>query len=61
MHEFQSQGVTIVVVSHSMELVEKFCERAMLIDGGHLVDEGAPQVVIPRYLEMVGHLPEMAV
>ena len=48
MHEFQSQGVTIVVVSHSMELVEKFCERAMLIDGGHLVDEGAPQVVIPR-------------
>ena len=61
MHEFKSQGVTIVVVSHSMELVEKFCERAMLIDGGHLVDEGAPQVVIPRYLEMVGHLPEMAV
>ncbi len=61
MHEFQSQGVTIVMVSHSMELVEKFCERAMLIDGGHLVDEGAPQVVIPRYLEMVGHLPEMAV
>jgi ABC-type polysaccharide/polyol phosphate transport system ATPase subunit len=44
-----------------MELVEKFCERAMLIDGGHLVDEGGPREVIPHYLELVGHLPEMAV
>ncbi len=61
MHEFQSQGVTIVLVSHSMELVERFCQRAMLIDGGHLLEEGSPQAVIPRYLEMVGHLPEMAV
>ena len=61
MHEFQSRGVTIVLVSHSMELVERFCQRVMLIDGGHLVQEGTPQAVIPRYLEMVGHLPEMAV
>ncbi len=61
MHEFQSRGVTIVLVSHSMELVEQFCQRTMLIDGGHLLEEGPPQAVIPRYLEMVGHLPEMAV
>lgn len=61
MQEFQSQGVTIVLVSHSMRLVEKFCQRTMLIDGGHLLEEGPPQAVIPRYLEMVGHLPEMAV
>ncbi len=60
MHEFQSQGVTIVVVSHSMELVEKFCERVMLINDGRLVDEGAPSALIPRYLDLVGHLPEMA-
>jgi hypothetical protein len=25
------------------------------------VDEGPPQAVISRYLELVGHLPEMAV
>lgn len=60
MHEFQSQGVTIVVVSHSMDLVEKFCHRAILIDGGQLVEEGLPAALIPRYLELVGHLPEMA-
>ena len=61
MQEFQSQGVTIVLVSHSMRLVEKFCQRTMLIDGGRLLEEGPPQAVIPSYLEMVGHLPEMAV
>ena len=60
MHEFQSQGVTIVLVSHSMELVERFCQRAILIEGGHLVEEGLSQAVIPRYLEMVGHPSEMA-
>ena len=61
MQEFRSQGVTIVLVSHSMDLVEKFCQRTMLIDGGHLLEEGPPKAVIPRYLEMVGHLPEMAI
>ena len=60
MHEFQSQGVTIVVVSHATALVEKFCHKALVMDNGHLVDEGPPQAVISRYLEMVGHLPEMA-
>jgi ABC-type polysaccharide/polyol phosphate transport system ATPase subunit len=61
MHEFQSQALTIVVVSHAMDLVENFCHRGLVIDNGHLVDEGPPQAVISRYLELVGHLPEMAV
>jgi ABC-type polysaccharide/polyol phosphate transport system ATPase subunit len=61
MDEFQSQGVTIVVVSHDMSMVEKFCHRALVMDNGHLVDEGVPKTVIARYLEMVGNLPEMAV
>lgn len=61
MQEFQSQGVTIIVVSHVMDLVENFCHRALVIDNSHLVEDGAPKMVIPGYLEMVGHLPEMAV
>lgn len=59
MQEFQSHGVTIVVVSHAMELIAKFCRRAMVVDGGHLVDEGEPEAVIPRYLERAGHLPDL--
>ena len=60
MQEFRIRGVTIVVVSHSMDLVQDFCERALLLSGGHLLADGAPKTVIPQYLEMVGHLPEMA-
>ena len=60
MNEFQARGVTIVLVSHLMDLMDEFCERVMLMDGGHLVDEGVPREVIPHYLELVGHLPEMA-
>jgi len=60
MHEFQAKGITIVVVSHVMPMIEKFCERVLLIDNGHLVDQGPPAAVVPRYLEMVGHLPELA-
>jgi len=61
MHEFQSNGVTIAVVSHAMDLVKRFCQRVVLIDGGHLVEDGAPQEVVPRYLELVGHMPEMTI
>ncbi len=61
MHEFQFQGVSIVVAGHSIGQVEQFWQRVMLIDGGHLVEEDLPQAVIPRYLEMLGHLSEMAV
>lgn len=60
MQEFRIRGVTIVVVSHSMDLVQDFCERALLLSDGHLLADGTPKTVIPRYLEMVGHLPEMA-
>ncbi len=60
MQEFRFRGVTIVVVSHSMGLVQDFCERALLLNGGHLLADGVPGTVIPQYLEMVGHLPEMA-
>jgi len=53
MHEFQARGTTIVVVSHTLELIRKFCERAMLIDGGRLLAEGTPAEVVARYREIL--------
>lgn len=60
MYEFQARGVTIVVVSHDMDLVEKFCRRGVVIDNGRLVAEGPPQAAVSSYLELVGQLPELA-
>lgn len=33
---FRDQGVTILVVSHNMELIEDMCDRTAWIDHGHL-------------------------
>lgn len=60
MEEFKKQGVTIVVVSHSMDLVREFCDRVLIIDHGKLLDEGPPEAMVDEYLETVPHHVEMA-
>jgi len=55
MQEFRSRGVTIVLVSHSMDLVQDFCERALLLSGGHLLADGAPTEVVQHYTDLISH------
>jgi len=55
MGEFRSRGVTIVLVSHSMGLVQDFCERALLLNGGHLLADGAPAEVVQHYTDLISH------
>jgi len=58
--EFQSCGVTIVIVSHSLDTVKQFCDRAILLSHGHMLEDGAPNDVISRYWDLV-HAAEVAV
>jgi ABC-type polysaccharide/polyol phosphate transport system ATPase subunit len=60
MHEFQAQGTTMVLVSHSMELVQRFCERVIFINGGRLIDEGPPAKIIDEYMHMFAPAAEVA-
>jgi ABC-type polysaccharide/polyol phosphate transport system ATPase subunit len=60
MHEFQQRGITIVFVSHSMEMVQRFCPRVLLLEGGRLLGDGGPEEMTERYLETVGFPLEMA-
>lgn len=55
MQEFRSRGVTIVLVSHSMDLVQEFCERALLLNGGYLLADGAPTEVVQHYTDLISH------
>lgn len=57
--EFQRQGATIVIVSHSMDLVRRFCQRAILLEGGHLVADGPTEDVIQQYLQVMRPSVEM--
>lgn len=43
-------GRTVLFVSHNMTAVENLCSRAILLDRGELVADGAPAEVIGRYL-----------
>ena len=60
MHEFQQRGITIVFVSHSMEMVQKFCPRVLFLEGGRLVGDGGPEEMTERYLEMASLPLEVA-
>jgi lipopolysaccharide transport system ATP-binding protein len=43
------QGVTMVLVSHDLDLVSHFADRAVYLRSGRMVVEGAPDAVIARY------------
>lgn len=40
---------TVILVTHSMENVRKFCDRAILIENGKIVTEGDPEKVAKAY------------
>ena len=49
-HEMRAAGKTIILVTHDMNSVEKFCHRAMMIHDGKVSKEGSPQEVAEWYL-----------
>jgi ABC-2 type transport system ATP-binding protein len=40
--EFQNEGRTIILVSHSAEQVGSLCDRVVVLDGGHVQHDGDP-------------------
>jgi ABC-type polysaccharide/polyol phosphate transport system ATPase subunit len=48
--EFKRRGKTILLVTHSLSLVEKFCDEALWLDGGKVRGAGDPKRVIDAYL-----------
>ncbi len=48
----RASGKTVLLVTHDMTAVQRFCNRAMLLEHGHLVSIGDPETVGNRYLEM---------
>jgi ABC-type polysaccharide/polyol phosphate transport system ATPase subunit len=50
--ELRKSGRTIVFVSHDLAAVDRLCHRAVLLNAGQIVMEGAPRAVIDEYQEM---------
>jgi ABC-type polysaccharide/polyol phosphate transport system ATPase subunit len=45
-------GKTVLLVTHDMGSVQRFCDRAMLLERGDVVEVGEPDRVASRYLEI---------
>jgi len=51
--EFRRRGKTILLVTHSLNLVERFCDDAVWLDAGHAKSHGDPKRVVGAYLTAV--------
>src|SRR5262245_45533871 len=51
--EFRRLGKTILLVTHSLGLVERFCDQALWLDHGCVQAQGDPRRVIDAYLSSV--------
>jgi ABC-type glutathione transport system ATPase component len=51
-NRIREQGRTVLLVTHAMSAVERFCDRAMLLERGRVVDIGEPGRVANEYLDV---------
>lgn len=47
--EFQKKGCTIIFVTHSLDLVEQLCQRAVLLSHGQVLAEGPAAQIVADY------------
>ncbi|NLT06260.1 MAG: ABC transporter ATP-binding protein [Solirubrobacterales bacterium] len=48
----KAEGRTIIFVTHAMDSVRRFCDRAMLLERGDVVDIGDPDAIASKYAEV---------
>ncbi|MFT5222386.1 MAG: ABC-type polysaccharide/polyol phosphate transport system ATPase subunit [Glaciecola sp.] len=58
MDEFQEQGKTIVVVSHDLGSIQKFCDRVIVLERGKVVFDGPASEGVQQYAQLAGTAPE---
>ncbi|MBP3807440.1 MAG: ABC transporter ATP-binding protein [Eubacterium sp.] len=51
--EFKKQGKTILFVSHDLSSIERYCDKAILMDHGRNVAEGRPIDIINKYKKIM--------
>ncbi|CAN5365002.1 N/A [soil metagenome] len=45
--QFQSEGRTIVMVTHSLDQVADFCDRAVVLEHGLVIADDVPRIALP--------------
>jgi ABC-type polysaccharide/polyol phosphate transport system ATPase subunit len=51
--EFRRRGKTILLVTHSLSVVERFCDEAVWLDEGRAMAHGDPKRIVDAYLTAI--------
>ena len=58
--EFRKRGRTVLLVTHSLDLITRFCDTAMWLDAGVARAHGDPKRVVDAYLMDVARVEDVA-
>jgi len=50
--ELRQRGVTLLLTTHYMEEAERLCDELVIMDHGLILDQGTPQALITRHVEV---------
>ncbi|MBQ9018133.1 ABC transporter ATP-binding protein [Candidatus Saccharibacteria bacterium] len=50
--QLKNEDQTVILVTHSMDNVRRFCDRAILIDDGRIIIDGDPSTVADAYTKL---------
>ncbi|HEY9307249.1 MAG TPA: ABC transporter ATP-binding protein [Microbacterium sp.] len=53
--EFQSEGRTIIIVSHALDQIAALCDRVIVMNRGQMVFDGIPVTAIERFRELLAN------
>lgn len=60
MRQFRKNGATVLLVSHSMELIKGLCQRAVWLSHGHVQAVGNTEEIVNAYLKSAGPAANIA-
>ena len=49
--EFIKGGAAVILVSHNLHLIKKYCSRVILLENGKIKKEGYPNETIDEYIQ----------
>ncbi len=49
-HELHKQGVTIILTTHYMDEAQELCDRTLIMNQGHIIENGKPADLIKQHI-----------
>ncbi|MPM16252.1 Vitamin B12 import ATP-binding protein BtuD [bioreactor metagenome] len=59
--EFRKLGTTLLIVSHDKSAIQSLCDRAILLEHGNVVKDGAPEEVMDYYNALIAERENSAI